>query len=100
MNSKKPNPVRLTPKDVEGLNILVLQAEPGKYTLRQLHGEDAWQHVRRKQALGLWFKAAVAKGRIPGIRCAGKRSDKAQLYEVLPRANELARLTNKAEAFA
>ncbi len=96
MRSKKPNPIKLTPKDMDELRLLVQRADPGDCTLRQLHGEDGWQSVLRRQALGLAFKAAVLRGEIPGIRWKGRRSDKAQLYEVLPLQSEVAELKEAA----
>jgi hypothetical protein len=96
MNSKKPTPIKLTPNAIDELRLLVQRADPGVYTLRQLHGEKKWQQVHRRQALGLAFKAAVLKGAIPGIRWKGRRSDKAQLYEVLPRQSEMAELKKAA----
>jgi len=91
MNSKKPKSIKLTSNAIDELRLLVQRAEPGDFTLRQLHGEEKWQQVR-PQALGLAFKAAVLRGQIPGIRWKGRRSNKAQLYEVLPRANTRAEL--------
>jgi len=90
MKSKKPKPIKLTSNAIDELRLLVQRAEPGDYTLRQLHGEEKWQQVLRPQALGLAFKAAVLSGAIPGVRSKGRMSDRAQLYEVLPRLNERA----------
>ena len=58
------------------------------------------QDVRRTQAPRLWFKATVTAAKQRGIHCAENRSDKTQLYEVVPRAKEVAELRESAEAFA
>ena len=83
MKSPKPNPIKFTLENIEALSLLVQETEPGKYTLRQIHGEQAWQHERRPQAFGIAFKAALVAGKIRGIRCVEKQSNKSQLYEVL-----------------
>ena len=92
MKSPKPNPIKFTLEDIEALSLLVQETASGKYTLRQIHGEQAWQHERRPQAFGIAFKAAVVAGKIRGIRCVQKQSNKSQLYEVLPRGTEVAEL--------
>ena len=54
----------------------------GLCTVRELHGEE-WQGVRRPRAYGRWFKASVLNGDLPGVRWAGRKSNKSQLYEVI-----------------
>jgi hypothetical protein len=61
-----------------------IQVLPGSYTLPEML-EDGWGLVRRKTAFGVWFRASVLAGQIPWIRWLFKRSDKRNIYEVLPR---------------
>ena len=63
---------------------IVRKAAPGRYTLKQLYG-DEWQWVYRPRYYGRWFRAAVRRDDLPGVRWVRKRSDKSHEYEVLPR---------------
>jgi hypothetical protein len=55
--------------------------EPGRYTLREIHG-DQWQFVWRPRRYGVLFKRAVVAGTLAGIRWIGRKSNKSLLYEV------------------
>lgn len=100
MKSMKPKPIKLTPEELEDLNRLVQRTAPGAYTLRQIFGEDAWEHERRPQAFGIAFKAALVAGKIRGIRCVEKQSNKSQLYEILTLQTAAVDLTEIAESIA
>ena len=67
-----------------------IQVVPGKYTLPEMLG-DGWGLVRRKTAFGTWFRASVLAGHIPWIRWLRRRSDKRNIYEVIPRPEEVSK---------
>ena len=76
-------PTRLTGRDLQDALRIARDVKPGRYTLRELYGEE-WQEVLRKRAYGKWFRESVRRGDLPRVRWVKKRSDKSHLYEVLP----------------
>jgi hypothetical protein len=52
--------------------------EPGRYTLREIYG-DQWQFVIRPRRLGRLFKRAVDSFAVPGIRWVGRKSNKSHV---------------------
>ncbi len=61
---------------------LIQAIAPGVYTLRELFGEEEWGLVTRKRAYGQWFRRSVDRSEIPGVRWAGRRSNRSQTYIV------------------
>lgn len=59
-------------------------AEPGLYTVKQLFALIDVS-IPRPQRFGKSFKATVVASQLPGLRWAGRRSNKSQLYEVMLR---------------
>jgi hypothetical protein len=56
--------------------------DKGKYTLKQLFAKY-WPYFKRQRYYGRWFKRALERGLIEGIRLSRKRSDKSWEYEVI-----------------
>ena len=68
--------------DYLGLTLeLARQRGPGRYTLKEIYGEQ-WQFVRQRTSLGKLIKQAVLSGGLPGVRWVGRKSNKSLLYEV------------------
>jgi hypothetical protein len=72
----------LTSDHLELILKLARSRGPGRYTLKEIHG-DQWQFVLRRRRFGILFKRAVDAGVLAGIRWVGRKSNKSQLYEVL-----------------
>jgi hypothetical protein len=52
----------------------------GAYTVRQLFG-DRWPVDHRPRRYGRRFKAAVIGGALPGVRWAGVKSNRSQVFD-------------------
>jgi hypothetical protein len=55
---------------------------PGLYEASELL-DAIWSRVRRPRWYGIQFRKAVRVGKVPRVRCVGKKSNKHLLYELL-----------------
>lgn len=85
----------LSAEQVADVVLLILDLVPGVYTLREIFGEVLWGEIKRKQAWGHWFKNSVSAGMVPGVRLAGRKSNKSRLYEVQPKTEGIVGNTSK-----
>ena len=72
----------LTFAHLEAIRALARSRAPGRYTLKEIYG-DQWQSVWRPQRFGRLFKLAVVAGALAGVRWVGRKSNKSLLYELL-----------------
>ena len=68
-------------KELSHAQQIVRKAANGCYTLKQLYG-DKWHWITRPQVYGQEFRDAVGRGDLPGVRWAGRGSDRSNRYEV------------------
>ena len=80
--TKKETWIALTVAHLEAIRAFARSRGPGRYTLKEIYG-DQWQFVWRPRRFGRLFKLAVLAGALAGVRWVGRKSNKSLLYELL-----------------